>query len=109
MTLAGFKDPIDELKRFAKEFVTKHNAKETEIDFVKIAENEKTIRKSKKEDDFDDLGDAVEEGDDYDSTKDGIDVRTHKTKDAQSEGCTKCQVHRGEITGVSQSSGKTHG
>ena len=36
---------------------------------MKISENEKTLRKFKKEDDFDDLNAAVKENDDYENTE----------------------------------------
>ena len=45
-------------------------------DFVKIDENEKTFRKFKKKNDFDDLSAAIKEGDDYEN----IEYETNEKK-----------------------------
>ena len=71
---------MKELKKFVEEFASAENAKNAKMkmtwndsfdddddDFVKINENEKTLRKFKKKDDFDDLNAAVKESDDYES------------------------------------------
>ena len=76
--LTSFQDSMKKLKKFAEEFATTENAKNAKVkmtwndfsdddddDFVKIDENEKTLRKFKKEDDFDDLNAAVKEDDNY--------------------------------------------
>ena len=79
--LAGFKDLFEELKRFAEQFAIKDNVKDAEVemawssfskdedDLIEVSEDEKTLRRFKKAEDFDELGALVEEGDDYWSTE----------------------------------------
>ena len=80
---------MKKLKKFAEKFASAENAKNAKMkiiwddfsdddddDFVKISEDEKTLRKFKKEDDFDDLNAAIKESDDYEN----IEYETNEKK-----------------------------
>ena len=73
---------MKELKKFAEKFASAENAKNAKMkmtwndfsdddddDFVKINEDEKTLYKFKKKNNFDDLSVAIKESDDYESIK----------------------------------------
>ena len=78
MKLTSFQNLMKKLKKFVEKFAIAKNAKNAKVkmiwndffdddddDFVKINENEKTFRKFKKKNDFDDLNVAIKENDDY--------------------------------------------
>ena len=96
--LTGFQDSMRELKKFVEEFASAENAKNAKVkmtwndssdddddDFVKIGENEKTLRKFRKENDFDDLSVAVKEDDDYESIEYETNEKKIQKKDKTAE------------------------
>ena len=57
---------------------------------MKINENEKTFRKFKKKDDFDDLNVAIKESDDYEN----IEYETNKKKIQKKQDCREFHHYR---------------
>ena len=85
---------MKKLKKFVEKFAIAENAKNTKIkmiwndsfnddddDFVKINENEKTFRKFRKKDDFDNLSIAIKESDDYENIKYKMNEKKIQKKD----------------------------
>ena len=80
MKLTSFQNSMKKLKKFVEKFAIAENAKNTKMkmiwndsfdddndDFMKINENEKTFRKFKKKNDFDDLNVIIKKSDDYEN------------------------------------------
>ena len=85
---------MKKLKKFVEEFATTKNAKNAKMkmtwndffdddddDFVKIDEDEKTFRKFKKKNDFDDLNAAIKKSDDYENIEYEINEKKIQKKD----------------------------
>ena len=79
--MTNFKNFIAELKKFAEQFASKNNVKKTEIkmtwssssddenDVIEVNEDEKTLRRFKKTENFDELNAVVKERNDCKNTK----------------------------------------